>query len=65
MLLGKELFEFCKSESLSEEGGLHEIIDRHGLKPDNTQNISDDYKFFLSACQNERVTEGIIRCLLE
>eukprot|EP00986_Skeletonema_menzelii_P010992 scaffold5514_cov139-Skeletonema_menzelii.AAC.1 len=61
-LLASELFDFCKSESLS-EGGLREIIKRHGLTPNN--NHVSDYKFFLSACINERVNEEIIRCLLE
>ena len=53
---------FCKSESLSEEG-LREMIERHGLAPNN-HNV-DDYYFFYQACKNERVTEGIIRYLLE
>ena len=56
-----ELFELCKSESLSEEG-VRGIIERHGLTHCN--NLSD-YKFFRAACLNERVTEEIIRCLLE
>ena len=43
--------------------GLHEIIERRGWTPDDTQNIND-YKFFRAACRNERVNEGIIRCLL-
>ena len=54
---------YCKSESLSVEG-LHEIIDRYGWTPNNTHHIND-YGFFLAACENERVTEGIIKCLLE
>jgi len=70
-----ELFEFCQSESISEDGlreiieqhdGLREIIERHGL---TTQNLSSfhlgRFRFFHAACINERVTEGIIRCLLE
>ena len=57
-----ELFDFCESESLSEEG-LRDIIDRRGLTPNN-HNLGN-YKFFRDACFNERVTEGIIRCLLE
>ena len=58
-----QLIELCESESLSEEG-LREIIERHGLTQHNNQHISD-YKFFRAACRNERVTEGIIQCLLE
>jgi ankyrin repeat protein len=50
-----ELDAYCNSDSLS-EGGLSERIER--LTPIG-------YKFFLAACRNEKVTEGIIRCLLE
>ena len=61
--LSKELYEICNSESLSKEG-LHGIIERHDyLTPKNRQ--VSDYKFFLRACINKRVNEGIIRCLLE
>ena len=60
--LSKELLELCRSESLSEEG-LRELIQRHGLTQNN--NPLSDYKFFLVACHNERVTEGIIQCLIE
>ena len=63
-LLSNELADLCDSASLSEEG-LHEIFQRHGLTPNhNLHNISD-YKFFHVACQKKRVTEGIIRCLLD
>ena len=56
-----ELYKYCSSDSLSEIG-LHEIIERYGLEPNN--NHCGDYRFFLEACENERVTEGIIRYLL-
>jgi ankyrin repeat protein len=59
----EELSEFCGSDSLSEEG-LHELIERHRLEPNNNLNISN-YDFFLGACKNENANEGIIRCLLE
>eukprot|EP00986_Skeletonema_menzelii_P017391 scaffold19231_cov69-Skeletonema_menzelii.AAC.1 len=62
-LLREELLPYCQSRLLSEEG-LRELIERHGLTPNNHNHVSD-YKFFRSACNNERVTEGIIRCLLE
>jgi len=58
--LKKELFSYCNSESLSEDG-LREIITRHGLTPHDVS----DYKFFFRACYNRRVNEGLIRCLLE
>jgi ankyrin repeat protein len=59
----KELTEFCQSDLLSEDG-LHEIIERHGCAPNNDDpNIN--YEFFHEACRNEKVTEGILRCLLE
>jgi ankyrin repeat protein len=56
-----ELSVFCKSNSLC-EGGLREIIQRHGWTPNHP---TIPYGFFLSACRNERVTEGILRYLLE
>jgi ankyrin repeat protein len=63
--LRKELFQLCRSESLSEDG-LREILERYGCAPNNEDyNIIDDYNFFFAACRNEFVTEGILRCLLE
>eukprot|EP00985_Skeletonema_marinoi_P018097 scaffold10048_cov66-Skeletonema_marinoi.AAC.5 len=55
--LSEELYFYCASESLSEDG-LREIIERHNPHVNN-------HDFFLEACSNERVTEGIIQCLLE
>ena len=75
-LLLTELSDFCKSDSLS-EGGLREIIQRHNWTPnreiierhdapDNDDpSINDDHAFFLEVCRNEKVTEGILRYLLE
>eukprot|EP00984_Skeletonema_dohrnii_P010939 scaffold4312_cov149-Skeletonema_dohrnii-CCMP3373.AAC.1 len=63
LILADALFEHCKSECLSEEG-LREIIERFGLSPNINPHVCD-YKFFIQACINERVTEGIIQCLLE
>eukprot|EP00984_Skeletonema_dohrnii_P018794 scaffold8870_cov126-Skeletonema_dohrnii-CCMP3373.AAC.1 len=64
LLLSDELFEFCRSDSLSEDG-LREIIERHELKTKTPFHHVSDYKFFLSACINEGVTEGIIQYLIE
>eukprot|EP00985_Skeletonema_marinoi_P007546 scaffold3316_cov94-Skeletonema_marinoi.AAC.29 len=61
--LSNELLEFCKSDSLSEEG-LRQIIERHGCQPNN-HDYEGDYKFFREACRNDLLTEEIIRCLLE
>ena len=58
----EDLSSCCKSDLLSEEG-LREVIERHGLTPNNHH--VDEHDFFHAACRNERVTEGIIRCLLE
>ena len=56
--LNDELFDFCNSESESiSEAGLREIIQRNQLHP----TITCGRLSFL----NERVTKGIIRCLLE
>ncbi len=62
-LIEEELTEFCRSKSLSEDG-LRGIIEKHGAAPDNDPNIIN-YEFFHEACRNEKVTEGILRCLLE
>ena len=61
-MLASELLNFCQSELLSEEG-IHGIFQRHGLKP-KTHDVSN-YLFFHAACDNEKVTEGIIQCLLD
>ena len=63
-LLADKLFEYCKSDDISEEG-IHEIIERHKAStPDNNHEVSD-CEFLHQACGNEKVTEGIIQCLLE
>ncbi len=68
--LSKDLYElFCRSESLSEDG-LRELFERYGCTPKNNNlNIDDhdfvDMGFFLMVCKNERLTEGILRCLIE
>ncbi len=59
----EELSEFCGSDSLS-EGGLRAIIERHGSTRNNDPNINK-YDFFHEACENERISEGILRYLLE
>ena len=58
--LSDELFSYCQSEMLSEDG-LREIIEHNNDQHD----VSDDYSFFRMACCNEECTEEIIRCLLE
>jgi len=64
LLLAHELTAFCHSDSLSEEG-LHEIIVHHDHNYLTPNNNESEYTFFLAACRNERVTTGIIQCLLE
>jgi len=67
-LLEEALTEFCQSDSLSLDG-LREIIERHNAAPlpnnNNNNEIDNYYDFFHDACYNEKVTEGIIRYLLE
>ena len=58
-LFSEELLELCESDLLAEKG-LREIIECHG----NIYHNVGDYNFFGWACMNERVTEGIIQCLL-
>ena len=64
--LEEELDEYCESDSLSEDG-LREIFERHELIPNTNNNlhVDDHYEFFIWACFNQRVTEEIIRLLLE
>ena len=64
-LMANELLSFCESDAISEEG-IHEIIQSHRemSSPDNDHEVID-YVFFHQACYNEKVTEGIIQCLLE
>ncbi len=63
--LSHELLFYCSSRSLSEEG-LREIIERRRLTPNNDLALtSNNYRLFRAACRNERVTEGVIRCLIE
>ena len=58
----EEMTEFCQSDSLSLDG-LCEIIERHGVAPKN--NGITNYEFFRQTCLNERLTEEILRYLLE
>eukprot|EP00984_Skeletonema_dohrnii_P018808 scaffold8881_cov93-Skeletonema_dohrnii-CCMP3373.AAC.1 len=66
VLLSEELYFYCASESLSEDG-LREIIERHNVTPNyhHHPDVGNYYQFFFKACRNRRVTESIIRCLLE
>jgi ankyrin repeat protein len=57
-----ELSEFCRFWSFSEDG-LKEIIERHGCTPNHPP--IDNYDFFYLACENKKVTEGILQYLLE
>jgi ankyrin repeat protein len=57
-----DLDDLCQSDSLSEDG-LRAIIQRHGWTPNNNTSVQN-YNFFLWACENERVTMGILRYLL-
>ena len=60
--LERELFIHCQSDLVSEEG-LRQIIERHEFTTNH--HLLSDYKFFVEACKNKRVTEGIIQCLLD
>ncbi len=60
-LLEDELTKFCQSDSLSEDG-LREIIER--CRGANDPRVRK-YHFLHEACLNERMTEGILRYLLE
>jgi ankyrin repeat protein len=64
VMLEDELKKYCRSDSLS-EGGLRELIARHGLTQNNQNRLSNYFSVFYEACNNERVTEGIIQLLLD
>jgi ankyrin repeat protein len=66
LALSGDLLRLCQQKSLSEDG-LRDIIERYGCRvpPNNIDNPNNYYRFFHWACYNERVTEGIIRYLLE
>ena len=59
----ENLVEHCRSQSLSEKC-LREIIGLHGYAPNNDPSIFS-YRFFHEACNNERVTEGVLRYLIK
>ena len=59
-----ELVDFCRSDSLSVDG-LRAIFQLYGCDCASNKSHVDNYDFFIVACQNERVTEGILRYLLE
>eukprot|EP00986_Skeletonema_menzelii_P019488 scaffold28164_cov166-Skeletonema_menzelii.AAC.1 len=61
-LLFYELFFFCNTEVLTEDG-LRDILEPYRLTPKDA--LSNYDYFFHHACDNEKVTEGIIRYLLE
>ena len=63
MTMESKLRSYCESDSLSEEG-LRAIIIYEHLTPNNHNRLGN-YGFFCEACRNERVTVGIIQCLLE
>ena len=62
--LSEDLLECCRSETLSEEV-LREVFECHGLTPNDNRLGVGDCGFFHVACLNERVTEGMIQCLLD
>ena len=62
--LADKLFEYCQSNEITEEG-IHEIIQSHKESSSDNNHEVSDHQFFRVACSNERVNEGIIRCLLE
>ncbi len=59
-LIFKELVRCCQSDSLS-ENSLRKILDTYN----NLDLNLTRYEFFIVACNNELVTEEILRCLLE
>eukprot|EP00986_Skeletonema_menzelii_P005306 scaffold1900_cov147-Skeletonema_menzelii.AAC.4 len=62
-MLSTELDRLFASDDISEEN-LRQIVRRHKFAPNNNLHVSD-YEFFHTACCNDQITEGIIRCLLE
>ena len=61
--LQDELTGFCRSHALSLDG-LRAIFEGHEVRP-NPDNPNISYEFFHEACLNKKITEGILRYLLE
>ena len=65
-LLTEELLQCCNCYLRLSEEFLREIIERHELTPHhNNHHRVNNYKFFRIACNNEKITEGMIQYLLE
>ncbi len=65
-LLTDELFQCCNCYLGLSEEFLREIIERHELTLNhNNHHRVNNYQFFRIACYNEKITEGIIRFLLD
>ncbi len=70
--LMRKLSEYCDLSGPSpffSEAGLRELFERHGFVPNtdfdyNAHMLAGD-EFFHNACLNERVSEGLLQCLLE
>ena len=54
----------CRSDSISLEG-LHEILQRYGIKSADDSRHINDYEFFHHACCNEHVDEAMIQFLID
>ncbi len=60
-----DLSQICRSDYSLSLDGLQKIIERHGVGVAPNNLTIANYSFFHEACDNERVTEEIIRYLLE
>lgn len=70
--LMRKLAEYCCVSLSSDfsEAGLRELFEQHGYLPNadfdyNAHMLAGGDEFFHNACLNERVSEGVLRCLLE
>eukprot|EP00985_Skeletonema_marinoi_P028183 scaffold24265_cov186-Skeletonema_marinoi.AAC.1 len=63
-LLTEQLADYCRSDSLSEDGLRDKINRLRVVDFDLPHDTTEEELLLHEVCDNERVTEGIIRCIL-
>eukprot|EP00984_Skeletonema_dohrnii_P014149 scaffold5922_cov109-Skeletonema_dohrnii-CCMP3373.AAC.2 len=63
-LLTEQLGDYCRSDSLSEDGLRDKINRLRVVDLDLPHDTTEEELLLHEVCDNERVTEGIIRCIL-
>mmetsp|Transcript_30826 Transcript_30826/g.62146 ORF Transcript_30826/g.62146 Transcript_30826/m.62146 type:complete len:983 (+) Transcript_30826:20-2968(+) len=63
-LLTEQLADYCRSDALSEDGLRDKINRLRVVDLPHDRDTTDEELLLHEVCDNERVTEGIIRCIL-